>query len=276
VLIVAYRNTEDLVDCLTGLGAHQPVLVVDNGEDDDVQQLCAERRVGYLRPEGNVGFAAAVNLGIARSGAGRDVCLVNPDARITAEQLGGLLVRLAERPRLAALSPSLRAADGQHQQEEWPVPSPLGAWIDALGLRRWLPGRTRFVVGAVLLLRREALVEVGGFDERFFLYSEETDWQLRAQRRGWEVAVDPQVVVSHLGAGSSNDEARRQALFHRSVEAFTRKWYGRVGWQVLRAAVVVGGLLRLLLGRPVPREHLRRVRLYVAGPSRVAARATDL
>ena len=80
-----------------------------------------------------------------------------------------------------------------------------------------------------MLLRWEALQQVGELDERFFLYGEETDWQRRAAQLGWTAALCPDVVAVHDGAGSSDDPSRREVLFHAAQETYIRKWYGRRG-----------------------------------------------
>src|SRR5207247_3678936 len=104
--------------------------------------------------------------------------LLNPDAVIAP----GELERLQEflhgpgNDRVAAVSPRLRGPDGAEQRVQWSFPTPGRAWAEALGFGR-LPTRRTFVIGAVLLLRWEALRQVGLFDERYFLYAEEADWQ---------------------------------------------------------------------------------------------------
>ena len=87
------------------------------------------------------------------------------------------------------------------------------------------------MIGSVLLLRAEALDQVGALDERFFLYAEETDWAYRAHRLGWRHAAVHEVRAVHVGAGTSGDAARREAHFHASQERYLRKHYGALGWQ---------------------------------------------
>jgi GT2 family glycosyltransferase len=141
-------------------------------------------------------------------------------------------------------------------------------WIDALKLRRAFPPRQVFLIGAVLLLRAEALNDVGGFDERYFLYGEECDWQLRALRRGWGVKLAAEIVAVHAGSGSSAAEAVRERHARRSAELFARKWYGTRGWVSMRAASLLGTTLRLVLSlhRPSRRaRYARELRRWAAG-----------
>ena len=128
------------------------------------------------------------------------------------------------------------------------------------------------MVGAVLLLRREAIDDVGPFDERFFLYAEETDWQRRACIRGWTSAVCTSAVAEHAGAGTSTDSLRREKLFHAAQETYIRKWYGRTGWWIYRVAACLGAAVRtLMLTRERRMEAARRTLIYVRGPRRCAA-----
>lgn len=238
------------------------MLVVDNGRDDEVREACARLGAGYLRPERNLGFARAVNMALA-SGSGRDVLLVNPDARVSPGLPRRLQAELEGDPRLAVVAPSLVDGTGALQQSWWPVPSPVQTFVDAVGARRLVRARRRFLVGAVLMLRSEAVADVGNFDERFFLYAEECDWQLRAQRRGWRIRLLASERAVHSGAGSSADPVVREKLFFRAAATFGRKWYGEPGWQVMRAASILGAGLRTL--RHVAEPSRRRYYTLLLG-----------
>jgi GT2 family glycosyltransferase len=143
--------------------------------------------------------------------------------------------------------------------------------VEAVGLGR-LRRRVDFVIGSVLLLRARALDEVGPFDERFFLYAEETDWQRRAADLGWEAAVCVQVSAVHVGAGTGGDPSVRRTHFHASHERYLRKHFGPRGWQVYRTGVMTGAALRALVlpGRR-GRDAADRFHLYRRGPCRVEA-----
>ena len=98
---------------------------------------------------------------------------------------------------------------------------------------------------------------MGQFDERFFLYAEECDWQLRAVQRGWRLKVAEDLVAVHLGSGSSELESMRERYFRESAELFGRKWYGAGGWGSMRAASLVGTTLRLALSLHRPSRRAR-------------------
>ena len=139
------------------------------------------------------------------------------------------------------------------------------------GLSRRLPPPDEYCIGAVLLLRRQAIDDVGPFDERFFLYAEETDWQRRAAEAGWRTVEVADVTAVHLGAGTSTDKGRREALFHAGIETYVRKWFGRAGWMSYRAAAALGaGLRGMLLRGPEAAAAQARASLYLRGPRSVA------
>jgi len=232
-----------------------------------VRQIVHDYGGRYLAPGRNVGFAAGVNLALTEC-KGHDVLLLNPDVRVSPDLTRALATVLHEDPRIAAVAPRVTYPDGAPQRVIWPVPSPREAWIDALKLRRAFPPRRVFLIGAVLLLRAEALTDVGRFDERFFLYAEESDWQLRALRLGWRLKVAEEVVAVHAGSGSSEVEDMRERHARKSAELFARKWYGHRGWASMQAASLLGTTLRLAfsLHRPSQRaRYARELRRWAAG-----------
>ena len=268
VLVVAYGQPEMLAAALEPV-RKLPVLVVDNSSSAEVRAVCERAGARYVDPGRNGGFAAGVNEGLRHlADPTADVLLLNPDAVVSREAVECLGEALSSDPALASVGPQQVDDDGHSAHIAWPFPSPAGAWLEAVGLGRLR--RPQFVVGSVLLLRREALDQVGGFDEeRFFLYSEETDWARRAVRLGWRHRVEPAARAVHVGGAMSTDHARREALFHAAQEIYLRKHFGRTGWQVARAAVVSGSAVR---GVVLPGERgavaRKRTRLYLDGPAR--------
>lgn len=247
VVIVAYRSDDLLSACLATLGTGLPVVVVDNDDSPATAKLAADAGARYVAMPENAGFAAGVNAGIAHAwDHAADVLLLNPDARIAGDDVRRLAAALHRTPELAAVGPRLVGADGREQLASWPMPSPAQVWVDALGLSRFWRGR-RFVTGAVLLLNGAALSQLGGLDERFFLYAEEADWQMRAQRAGWRVEVVSTVTARHVGAASSSDEGARSAVFHASGRTFAQKWYGGLGAAVMRLGSLAASLRRRLI-----------------------------
>jgi GT2 family glycosyltransferase len=269
VVIVAYGSPLLLESCLRALGDGFEVVIVDNSSSENVSALAGLHSCRYIDPGTNIGFAAGINRAIAELGPDHgDLLLLNPDARIGGDVVRRLQdeLRSPGHDRVACVSPSLYGDDGAPCRVEWPFPSPLRAWSEALKLGS-LGTQRGFLIGAALMLRREAIASLGGFDERYFLYAEETDWQWRATRAGWSVMLCPRLAGAHTGAGTSSDMDRREALFHASAERYIRKWHGDVGWRVFQTGVLFGAGARAIIG-PNRAQHRDRFSRYLHGPLR--------
>ena len=267
VLIVAYGAPELLGRCLEPLSPDR-VLVVDNSSRADVASVCASAGVRYLDAGRNGGFGAGVNLGLAHlDHRACDVLLLNPDAILHDSDIDELQHRLLAEPDLASVGAAQVDETGRPSRVGWPLPSPIRAWREAIGLERLRRPADDYAIGSVLLLRAEALAQVGGFDERFFLYAEETDWAKRACLLGWRHAVIHEIQAIHVGAATSTDPATRNAHFHAGHEIFHRKHFGPVGWAVARAASVLGAGVRSVILRGDRRGDARdRMLRYLHGP----------
>jgi len=270
VVVVAYGSPELLHAALEPLAGTFPLTVVDNSSDPRHRALTQVFGGAYHDPGRNLGFAAAVNLALAhRQDPGADVFLLNPDAVVGPDTVAALHDALHADPGLASVGPAQVDGTGRPGRVVWPFPSPARAWLEAAGLGRLrLPRERTFVIGSALLIRASALRSVGGLDERFFLYAEETDWAYRADRRGWRHAVVPATRVVHEGAGTSTDNHVRELHFHASQERYLRKHFGTAGWAAARAGLVAGAVVRSAALRGPRRESaLRRLRAYLAGPA---------
>ncbi|GAB3603028.1 glycosyltransferase [Microbacterium aureliae] len=271
IIVVAYGEPGLLRAALEPV-RHMPVTVVDNSSLGEIADLCAELGIRYVDPGSNLGFGAAVNVALAdRLAPGADVLLLNPDARIAPDQIEVLRDALHADRRLASVGPSQVDEAGRAATVTWAFPSPAGAWLEAVGLGRFRRG-PRFVIGSVLLLRAEALDQVGGFDERFFLYAEETDWAYRAHLLGWHHAKVDGARAVHVGAATSSDARRRELYFHASQERYLRKHHGVWGWQLARLGIWVGAAARgLVLSGDRSTVARRRAAIYRASPLRAEA-----
>jgi len=277
-VVVAYHSAMELARCLAGLEGYLPVTVVDNSSSREVAMVAMRRGASYVDVGRNEGFAAGVNIALRRIGSGRaDVLVLNPDAAISHRDVQELVrfLHLPENSRVAATAPRLVAGTGTEQRVVWPFPTPARMCAEAVGLGR-LPARRTFVVGAVMLLRREAIEDVGTFDERFFLYAEEADWQRRAVVRGWRSAICASAVAEHRGGGASVSERRRETLFHAAQETYIRKWYGQSGWLLYRMAAMSGAALRaVVLSGERRHAAARRLLLYARGPRHCAVLGSE-
>jgi GT2 family glycosyltransferase len=274
VVVVAYGAPELLRRALTPL-AGLPLTVVDNSSLPEISALCGELGVRYLDPGRNGGFAAGVNAALAdRLLPTADVLLMNPDAEISAGDVTVLHRALRAEADLASVGPSQADGQGRPARVSWPFPSPGAAWREAIGLGSARRG-PRYVIGSVLLLRAEALRQLGGFDERFFLYAEETDWAYRAHRLGWRHREVAEASAMHVGGGTSTDSTARTASLFASQERYLRKHFGTLGWQSARIAQLLGSAARGILLRGAPREAARRrATAFRIGPVRAEAGRT--
>lgn len=272
IIVVAYGAPALLRAALEPV-RELPLTVVDNSSMPEIAALCDDLGVRYLDAGANHGFAAGVNLAMQhRLHPNADVLLLNPDARIDPCQVRALHDRLHAQRDVASVAPGQVDDTGRPARVTWPFPTPGKVWLQAAGLGRWQRGPS-YVIGSVLLLRAEALSQVGGLDERFFLYAEEADWAYRAHRLGWRHIEARDLRAVHLGGATSSDERRREAHFHASQERYFRKHFGPCGWQSARLAVWLGAMVRAVAlpgGRGA--DARRRAALYRLGPVRVEGR----
>lgn len=272
VVVVAYGPPGLLHRALGRLEDSYPVIVVDNSSSLETRAVAERYGAHYLDSGENVGFARAVNRALGSRSAGSDVLLLNPDASIDPAAVERLRSALRAESAAACIAP-VQHAPGSEVDDRvcWPFPSPRRVWIEAAGCARFAPAWD-FVIGSVLLLRSDAIDDVGPFDEDFFLYAEETDWQLRATRRGWKILYAEDVRAEHMGAGTGGDPTAREMRFHASQERFVRKWYGNQGWQLYRAGALAGAAVRAAVRRGEAGAADRaRALLYLRGPASALA-----
>ena len=270
VIIVSYNTRAMTLDCLqtlyAGLGSlSAEVFVVDNASTDGSPAAirAAYPQVRLIENTDNTGFGRANNQAMAEA-HGEFFLLLNSDAFPKLEAIPALVAYLQNNPKAAAVGPRLLNADGTLQLSCFRFPSPLGVWLENLWIsallpnhptlgyyRRWAHDKERivdFVIGACLLVRRTAYEQVGGFDDSFFMYQEETDWQRRMHDRGWQIGFTPSAVVTHLGGASgASEKARINDHFFDSMDHYLQKHYGLLGLLSLRLAMFIGCFLRMLL-----------------------------
>ena len=243
-VIIVTRNTRALTCAAVRsvYAAPQPlakeIIVVDNGSEDDTpQQLPREfPQVKYIRSEKNLGFARANNLG-AQQATGEFLVLLNSDARVQPETLGTGIAWMRSHPDCGVAGAQLLNPDGSRQNSIANFPSLATELINKSLLRRLFPRRfpgkehqlnspleVESLIGAFLLIRRETWTHLGGFDERFFFFLEETDFCLQAQRHGWKVMHLPQLQVWHeRGRSAAQWPGAARIEYWRSRYQFFRK-----------------------------------------------------
>jgi len=282
VVIVNYHSWRVLRTSLRAaqrfLGDRARFILVDNSPGDGSQEVIASIATGSTVIENaqNVGFAAAVNQGI-RAGVGEVVLLLNPDIDAISGEFSHIEDAFRDDPRLAAVTVQLRDPDGSIQRHVRGRPTLLDLIATAPGvfhrLKRWKRLR-RFTLsewdhqsrrevniacGACLWLRRSALEDVGDFDERFFVYWEETDWLVRATARDWKIVFLPSIEVIHASRTSTDAGPDAMSfLFLESQHKYVRKHFGLAGSVVFRASLIVFDSIRWLRSVPGTKYARRR------------------
>ncbi|MBA2385407.1 MAG: glycosyltransferase family 2 protein [Actinobacteria bacterium] len=229
VVVVTYNALPWIEQCLESVRGEETI-VVDNGSTDGtpdvVRELFPEVRV--LERE-NRGLGAGWNAGMEVA-SGRYFLLLNADAWLTEGSLERLVEFADAHPRAAVVGPRLLNTDGSLQRSVRGFPTLWRLATEYFFLRKLAP-RSRllnafyaggfdhdqvreaeFVMGACLLVRREAVEEVGPLDESFFLFSEETDWCYRFVRGGWQVLFFPGAECVHVGAAAHGGRMLRENL----------------------------------------------------------------
>jgi N-acetylglucosaminyl-diphospho-decaprenol L-rhamnosyltransferase len=250
VIIVNWNTREILLNCLASLVScvgQCEVVVVDNGSMDGSAAAVRDKfpNVNIIQCEGNQGYARAGMLGF-RASTGHYVLFLNSDTVVPSEALPRLIAFLEERPHVAACGPRLARADGTAQSfafgRDPKLRYLLARACAKLGLRPPLHDWGTFEVqvvdwvsGACMLVRRAALDQVSGFDERMFLYFEDNDLCLRLRRAGWLVVYNPQVTIIHIGGASLFNNALRREYYRESLLYFYAKHYSFLECAALRA-----------------------------------------
>jgi N-acetylglucosaminyl-diphospho-decaprenol L-rhamnosyltransferase len=196
------------------------VVVVDNGSEDNSHARFQTELAGcrLVRLERNVGYGGACNIGAARL-PGETYLLVNNDAFVHAPGSVGVMLGCLDDEEVGIVAPLILNEDLTLQPSVVPTNSPGVALVRASGLSRLVPNRfqpawsthwdhassreIQAINGAALLVRGAVWEELGGFDERIYMYAEDLDLCWRARRRGWKVWFTPRAVFVHLGSFSS-------------------------------------------------------------------------
>lgn len=274
VVIVTYNNEHDIGPCLDAVGDIDSfdvtTVVVDNASSDDTVSVARAHPATdhVVANDDNLGFGVAVNQGAQISAAG-DVLLLNPDAVLRPGAVQRLMELRAQRGDQNAYAGLTELSDGRLDPFAFRRPPTLRSLLvfaTAIGaISERVPDFERLplpddddvqpipmMTASLLLLPRQLWNRLGGFDERYFLYSEDTDLCSRIAKLGGRIYLDPQARVLHDGGASAPDSGRRAALMLAG-----RATYVRLQWSAPRRVMGIALLqcgvgVRALLARLRP------------------------
>jgi GT2 family glycosyltransferase len=280
VVLVTYHSRDLAEALLDRLDPAVPVAIVDNARGaDGVADLVAERAGARYLIGPAQGFARAANLG-ARSSDAEHVVFVNPDTAPTTAILDALVSDLESDRRLVAVGATTTLADGR-------VELGVGGWeptlrrclVHALGLHRLWPtaglyarpeaGRPlalQWLSGACLAVRRADFLDLGGFDESFFVYNEDMAFGRRLREAGRGLALRTDLLVPHLGAGSGEAKPRMFQMRGASMAQYIGRHNPPWRTALMRIVLSVGTVPRLLQARLTGQRGLSQAHAaYIRG-----------
>jgi len=287
VAIVNYNTCEHLRECLASIERKaEEVIVVDNAStDSSVAMLRAEfPSVFVIASTENQGYGEAANRAIKSSQANY-VLLLNSDTCLKPGTLDTLAAYLEKHPQAAIVGPHLVNPDGSLQASCYSFPTPLHVLLEEsntsrlLGslpvlrehyLRTWNHRQSLsvpWVLGAALGIRRQAFLEVGGFETAYYMYAEEVDLCYRLRQAGWQTHYTPDATIVHTGGASTRQRRAEMAVqYYASLVLFYRRHYSKFR---------LGQLIIIMKSIVLARMARDSVRLYLTSEKNQRARIVE-
>lgn len=285
VVVVAYNNGEELRKCVSPLAAVDDVMVfvVDNASSRDSLSFVRDLPVVSMPLETNGGFAHGCNAGW-RAGRGRHVLFLNPDARIESDSLETLAHILEADETIGAVAPRITHDDGTLDFSQRRYPRLISTYAQALFLhrlfpeRRWVDelirdpgaygrsGSPDWVSGAAVMVRREVLEAIDGFDDGFFMYCEDIDLCRRIRAAGYDIRYVADASVVHEGGVSAPRAELLPILATSRIRYATKHRSALYAW-LERLGVALGALTHVAVsrgGRGVRQGHLKSLRVAIS------------
>lgn len=272
IVIVSYNSAEFIGACLESVISNrkevrQQIIVVDNDSRDSTVELIREGfpEVELIVPGANLGFAAGVNLG-ARHADAEFVLLLNPDTVILNHAVDTIITFARNHPRHGLYGGrTLRPDGGLEPSSCWGEPSlwsmamfgfgltslaPKNRWLDPESLGDWQRDSVRevgVITGCFLLAPKVVWDELGGMDERYFMYGEDVDFAIRARRRGYRPVICPEAELMHEVGQCSETPVHKTMLLYRGKASLVRThWHGPAKWLGLFFLAAGTGLRAML------------------------------
>jgi hypothetical protein len=264
VIIVSWNVRQLLKACLVSIEVHwkekgQPieVIVVDGGSEDGSAEMVRQEfpEVTLIAMAENVGFPKGNNIGLERA-QGDYLLLLNPDTEVLDDAVNTMASFLKENPEVGIVGPRLLNPDGTQQPSRRRFPTMATALFESTWLEAWAPSKVLshyymtdlpdteqtdvdWLVGACLMVRRDAVRDVGPMDEDYFMYSEELDWCRRIKDAGWRIVFLPTAEVKHhVGKSSEQAIVQRHINFQQAKLRYFRKFHGPGVAMLLRSILL--------------------------------------
>jgi N-acetylglucosaminyl-diphospho-decaprenol L-rhamnosyltransferase len=288
IVVVTHNSADVIGDLLDGLpaalgGLTADVVVVDNGSTDGTAEFAAAHGGCRLVRSANVGFAGGINRGVQAAARAEAILVLNADVRLRAGSIP-LLMKALQEPRVGIVAPQIRSPRGDLQLSLRRAPTLLRA----LGLTRTRlaifseyvtklsdyasPLFADWALGAALLISRECYDLLGGWDESYFLYSEETDFSLRARDAGLLTRYEPDAVAIHIGGHSGrNDKTHSMHIVNR-VRLYRRR-HGTASSWCYYAVTLAHETSWIIRGRRASRASVAALLLPRRRPAELGASA---
>jgi len=246
VVIVTYNSKKVIGDLLDSLpaaleGLTYDVVVVDNGSADGTAEFVAARGGCRVVRSANVGYAGGINRGVREAVPAEAILILNPDVRLGEKSVPPLLAALRD-PDVGIVAPQVRSPRGALElslRREPTLPRALGLTRTGMAVFSEYVSRPAdyarpcvvdWALGAVLLISRKCYETLGGWDESYFLYSEEVDLCLRARDNGLLTRYEPQSVVVHIGGQSGRDQRTHVMQIVNRVRLYRRRHGALASW----------------------------------------------
>jgi len=250
-VIVDFHAGQALDDCVDSLHANgvTDIVVVENGEEGSTLPSLSGQHVVLVVPKLNLGYGRGVNRGVAAAPERRYLLVSNPDVVVHEGAVAALVAFLDAHPNVAIVGPQILRPDGSVYPSQRVFPNFWLAGAHALLAPLWpsnpftrryrsprKDGSVDWVSGAFFLARRDQFEEVGGFDERYFMFAEDMAlcWEMRAH--GHDVAATSDALVTHI-EGVSRARASRAMLIAHHRGAMRFEWQTASGWRRVLAPI---------------------------------------
>jgi N-acetylglucosaminyl-diphospho-decaprenol L-rhamnosyltransferase len=263
-VVVDFHAGDALAACIDSLHANgvEDIVVVENGESDSSAPALDGRDVVIVEPRRNLGYGRGVNRGAAATGTAKYLLVSNPDVVLHDGAVAAMLFYLEAHEGVGVVGPQILRPDGSVYPSQRVFPNIWLAGAHALLAPLWPDnpvtriyrsprpdGTVDWVSGACFLVRRDVFEEIGGFDERYFMFAEDMAlcWQVRA--RGYAVAYTPEAVVTHV-EGLSRQRASSSMILAHHASALRFEFQTARGLRRILAplaALVIGARLCLAL-----------------------------